>query len=186
MAKRSDWEKYWAGHPFPKEASSFLKENVSFLKKGKILNLGAMGGSQALFLASQGFEVDAMDLCETGVAHAQELIKTKSAFFAIKSVDLDFFLVPVRKYDSTAIVDFYASPRLFHEVIRGLVPGGVLLVEGWLIDQMREKEGPQAPLDEYYRHNELLTNLKDMRILFYDERKNPWHKVRCLAVKPVI
>src|SRR3989338_8261701 len=123
MAKRSDWEKYWASHPFPKEASSFLKENVGFLKKGKLLNIGAMGGSQGVFLTSQGFDVDAFDLCDAGVEHATQLASSRSVSLSVnKAVDLDFFLVPVRKYDSVVIVDFYASPRLFHEAIRGLVP----------------------------------------------------------------
>jgi len=62
-----------------------------------------------------------------------------------------------------------------------------LVVESWLSDENREIFSPEDTFRDYFfRSNEVLNNLKGMRILYYNEdRIQGKHTVRCLAQKPL-
>ena len=72
-------------------------------------------------------------------------------------------------------------------MIKALKQGGTLLVESFLIDEMKEPIGKdEVWRDCYFKPNELLKNLQGMRILFYHEGEERGRQVvQCLAQKPL-
>ncbi len=56
-----------AGFAYGTEPNDFLLENFSKLTKGKVLCLAEGEGRNAVFLATKGFDVTAVDLSEVGL-----------------------------------------------------------------------------------------------------------------------
>jgi len=58
------WDQRFKGKKFAfgKKANSFLRGHIALLPKGKALDLAAGEGRNAVFLAQNGFKVDAVDI----------------------------------------------------------------------------------------------------------------------------
>lgn len=184
------WNEIYRKAPFKsgKAPSPFLVEMRSKLRKGKILEIGMGEGANAVYLAQQGFTVKGFDLSTVAVEHATQLATDTGVTIEAKRADLDLFLFGLLEYDSVFMHDFKPSViRYYSEIIRSLKQGGTLLVESATMEEMKEPIGAEdSHKDYYFKTNELLRNLKELRILFYQEDViDGRHVVRCLAQKPL-
>ncbi len=166
---------------------SFLKEHAQKLFVGKTLDVAMGEGQNAVYLAGLGHEVSGFDLSDTAVKHAVELAKTKEVEIVAKRADLDLYIFGLMEFDN--IIMFHYRPsvtRYYGEFVRALKQGGYLMVEAELIQGMNEiiPRGEEYR-DLFFRPNELLKHLKDLRILFYREDViGGKHLVQCIAQKP--
>lgn len=187
-------EDYWNGlyekSPFAggKEPNRFLQRMLPRVQKGRILDVAMGEGVNATFLAQKGSQVRGFDISSVAIARSLQLAKDTGVDIEAKRIDLDLFLMGVMEYDSVVMTYFKPSvTRFYGEIIKGLKQGGTLLVESSMIEDMPEGLAKnEAYRNFYYGPNELLQQLKDLRILFYhegivDER----HVVQCLAMKPL-
>src|SRR4030065_2991222 len=74
-----------------KKANPFLKKHIPLLPRGKALDIATGEGRNAIFLAQNGFEVDAVDISEKGLKKAQK-------FAGEKGVNINTFLVDLDQY----------------------------------------------------------------------------------------
>ncbi|MBI4925988.1 MAG: class I SAM-dependent methyltransferase [Bdellovibrio sp.] len=166
----------------------FLVNQLERLSKGKALDIGMGEGINAVYLAKNGFSVKGFDLSQTAIEHALALAKETGVSIETRQVDLDLFLFGLLEYD-TVLMSYFKPPlvRYYSEIIRTLKQGGTLLVESFMIDEIKEPIAPdESYRDYYYRPNELLQNLRGLRILFYQEGMVDGKcVVQCLAQKPV-
>ncbi|MGE0643021.1 MAG: dihydroneopterin aldolase [Nitrospira sp.] len=174
----------------------FLVHQLPRLPKGKVLDVASGTGRHALFLASLGYQVDAIDrdaqaLAQlSATAHGRHLTG-----IATQTIDLE--LPPPHNpnlgqdaYD-VILVFFYLTRPLFPHLIHALKPGGLLLYETFLIDNHFRHHHPRRR-EFCLTHNELLHLTADLRILYYDEGPHEGHHgmdapytAQLVAQKPV-
>lgn len=117
---------------------------------GRALDIGAGEGRNALFLASRGFDVIAMDQSEVGMQKAQQLARDRGLSLHTQVVDLQEFDAEHDSFDVISSI-FVHLPRALRAAVHQRVPswlkpGGVFLLEAYAPDQIeRSTGGPKDP-----------------------------------------
>ena len=153
--------------------AKFLLQQLHRLPKGKVLDVAAGRGRHALFLASHGFQVDAVDRDEGALAHlsasAQHHVPTA---VTTRVLDLEQLAPSVPNlgkdvYD-VILVFFYLHRPLFPAIMAALKPGGVLVYETFTIDNHVHHQHPKRR-EFCLSPNELLRLTSPLHVLHYDE-----------------
>lgn len=167
------WEARYASdkYLYGREPIPFLKHYVGLLQKGKTIDIAMGEGRNAVFLAEQGFQVEGIDCSPKAIEKAKALAAEKKVSIEAKVQNLDFFLMPLLRYDTMVMTYFRPQARFFSEIKRGLLPGGTVVLEAYTTEQLRQNPGnnPMLEFEECYRPNEMLTHLKDLHVLYYRE-----------------
>lgn len=151
----------------------FLVQQLHRLPKGKVLDVAAGSGRHSLFLASQGFQVEAIDRDAQAMAQLLTLARTrKLATLTTRTIDLEQSAphepdLGKDTYD-VIVVFFYLYRSLFPSLIEALKPGGVLVYETFTIDNYVHHKHPKR-WEFCLAHNELLRLTSDLHVLHYDE-----------------
>lgn len=174
------------GYLFGKDPSPFLSDHTKLLKKGDTLDLAMGEGRNAVHLAAQGFNVTGIDFSQTACDRAKALAYEKGLTFEIKKQSLDFFLIPLMKYDTIIVSNFHPTLSIMKNLVRGLTVGGTLLVEGYTKEQITHGKGIKPEFFECFGSNELLRELIGLKVLLYNERQlnDGEYKVQMIGLKP--
>lgn len=164
-----------AHHVQPTEATParFLTQQLHRLPKGRSLDVAAGSGRNALYLASHGFQVDALDRDEQALATLAAAAKQKNLpNLHVQTVDLERTTddrpeFPKNTYD-VILVFFYLHRPLSPWLIEALKPNGVLIYETFTIDNYFRHHHPRR-WEFCLAQNELLRLTSDLRVLSYDE-----------------
>ena len=164
------WDERFKGKKFAlgRKPNPFLKKCLPFLQKGKALDIAAGEGRNAAFLATYGFEVDAVDISKEGLQKARKLAKEAGIQVHTIVSDIDAYQIAKEKYD--LIANFYFLKRsLIPRIKKGLKKGGRVIFETYTLEQ--RSLGIKGPKHAKYflKPNELLRLFKDFRILVYRE-----------------
>jgi tellurite methyltransferase len=163
---RDKWNQTYHNQP-PKRGTSPIVERFSGLATGRVaLDVACGQGSNAKYLADEGFTVDAVDISIEGLKSLKEHAPQVRSL----CVDLDVFDIPASRYDLIINIR-YLNRRLVPQMIEGLRPGGVLIFETYLLTG--EEDRRRFRKDYLLRENELLHLFLPLRILFYEERSEP-------------
>jgi SAM-dependent methyltransferase len=157
------------GREFPH--NKFLAEMIRGRKPGKALDIGIGEGRNALFLASQGWEVTGFDISDVGVQLAQQAAQKRGLKLEALVEDVDRFDYGKRRWD--LVVGMYMHTMITRnaaKIIDSLKPGGVIVVEGFHRDLNRQ--GLQGG-NIGYRSNELLRAFDRLRVLQYEDTVGP-------------
>jgi len=184
------WEAKYRSTPdylYGKAPSPFLTEHIHLMRKGETLDVAMGEGRNAVFLASKGFAVTGVDFCDTAVERAKKLAGGTGVAVEAKLQNLDFFLIPLMKYDTIVVCDFHPALTVLKSLTRGLQKGGTLLLEGYAMDQLRQEKGYRPEPFECYKPNEALEMAKDVHVILYNEREVAPHewRVQLVARKPL-
>jgi len=126
----------------------FLTQQLHRLPKGKALDVAAGSGRNALYLASHGFQVDAVDRDEQAMAQLAGTAKQCNIpNLRVRTVDLERTVderpeFPKQEYD-VIVVFFYLHRALFPALIESLKPNGVLIYETFTIDNYLRHRHPR-------------------------------------------
>jgi len=169
MTDRLKWNKKYETDHLSDAPSSVVKRFFKLAGGKKALDIAAGNGRNALFLADQGFAVDAVDIADAGL----NLFSGKHANVHPICADLDNFDIPPNQYDLIINIK-YLSRRLFPYIREGLKRGGILIFQTFLDSP---NGGSEQPLCRDYRlrENELLHAFLSLKILFYKEGKEKSH-----------
>jgi SAM-dependent methyltransferase len=135
-----------------------------FPSAGHALDIGAGEGRNALFLASRGLDVLAVDQSEVGMRKAQRLAGERGLKLRTRAVDLQDFAADDNSLEVISSI-FVHLPSALRASVHGgvqrwLKPGGVFALEAYAPDQIeRGTGGPKdpsllAPLDVILRELE--------------------------------
>lgn len=103
-------------------------ERVAGLLPGRrALDIACGEGRNALFLAQRGFEVDAVDISEEGLAKGRKRAEREGVGVNFVQADLDHYRLEA-EYDLILNFNFLLRP-LLSEAVAHLTPGGVLVLE---------------------------------------------------------
>lgn len=166
---RIKWNEKYQSQDYPVEPSEIV-EKYSKLAGGKnALDIAAGNGRNALFLARQGFRVDAVDISDKGLAR----FAGKHPGIHPICADLDEFDIPAGRYNLIININ-YLNRRLFPYICEGLSPRGVLIFQTFLESHGSTKEQP-ACRDYLLRSNELLHAFLSLKIIRYTEAEENRH-----------
>ena len=183
----STWDDYYKDDDFVfgSEPSYFLRmEGAPLLtipKGSKVLLLGAGEGRNAVYMASLGYDVTAVDQSKVALEKAEKLAKDKGVEITTVCCDLNDFKFGVSSWDCIVAifchVDPYTRDKVFRLIPSALKKSGFVIMEGYNIKQRGFKTGgpEKAPLmwskqmlDGYFsqelkivRNKELYRNLEE-------------------------
>jgi SAM-dependent methyltransferase len=129
--------------------------DLGLIAPGRALDLGCGPGRNALYLASHGFEVDAVDLSPVAIAWARERAQEARADIGFRCGDA--FALSAAAPSATDLggqYDLIVDSGCFHHLAlldRLLAPGGHLALTCFAAGEM----GSELPDDELYREREL-------------------------------
>jgi SAM-dependent methyltransferase len=163
LKDRLKWNEKYQSQSYPDEPAAIVKEYAKLASGKKALDIAAGNGRNALFLAQQGFSVDAVDISDAGL----NLFAPKHANIHPICADLDDFDIPSKRYDLIINIKFL-NRRLFPYIYEGLAPGGVLIFETFLNSPNPAKNQPGCR-DYMLLENELLHAFLSLKIVCYKE-----------------
>jgi len=169
-ADKRRWDERFGSKEFAlgKEPNPFLKKHIHLLPKGKALDMATGEGRNAVFLAQNGFEVDAVDISEKGLKKTRKLAREKGVKVNALLVDLDHYEIERDRYN--LIANFYfLKRRLIPRIRKGLKNGGRVIFETYLLEHRTLASGGPKQAKYFLKPNELLGLFKNFRILFYRE-----------------
>jgi len=148
---KADWDKRYAGSDllWSVEPNRFLVEETATLAPGRALDLAAGEGRNAIWLAEQGWNVDAVDFSPVALAKAQRLAQTRAVELNWIEADVEQHPLADLEYD-LAIVFYLHLPwermrRVLHRASAAVAPRGTLLLVGH--DRTNLEQGHGGPKD---------------------------------------
>lgn len=147
------WDQRYSGDElvYGEAPNDFLVHMAGRLARtGHALDIGAGEGRNALFLASRGLDVLAIDQSEVGMRKAQRLARERGLKLRTQAVDLQHFDAERDSFDVVSSIFVHLPGPLRAAVYRRigawLRPGGVFLLEAYAPDQIeRDTGGPKDP-----------------------------------------
>lgn len=137
---------------YGKEPNHFLAESAKYLTPpGKILSLGEGEGRNAVYLASLGYSVTAVDSSIIGLRKALALAEEKNVRIKIIEADLAEYPFEIDKWD--AIVSIFCHlpsalrKKVHGNIIKSLKSNGILILESYSKNQLKYKSGGPKDLD---------------------------------------
>jgi len=166
------WEAKHTAEQEPGEPAAFLRQIFQTgpweIQPGRALDIATGKGRNALFLAEQGFTVDAIDISEVGLQQAQRQAEKQGLTLNLVQADLASFEFPDSAYDLILNINFLLR-SLVPKIKNALLPGGYIIFDTYLLDQ-QDLGHPRNPA-YLLNHNELLDLFRGFRILCYQEGK---------------
>jgi SAM-dependent methyltransferase len=133
------------------QPNDFLVSVAADIPRGKLLSLGEGEGRNAAYLAALGWDVTAVDSSEVGLEKARRLAAEKGVNITTLVADLGDFQIRPNSWD--AIISIFCHvpsairAPLHQAVVRGLKPGGVLVLEAFTPRQLEMGTGGPASPD---------------------------------------
>ena len=147
----------------------WLVENFNSLPKGLALDVAMGNGRNAVYLATRGFDVDGVDVDPDVVAQARATARRFHAPIraVIGNVEDGTYIIPMEAYDVIVVFNFLHRP-LFRDIKDGLKPGGVVVYQTYLEEQIRF--GPPRNPSHLLAAGELAHVFSEFEILRIHER----------------
>jgi SAM-dependent methyltransferase len=164
-------ERYAAsGYFYGTEPNDFLREQAHFIPAGgTVLCLGEGEGRNAVFLAQRGYDVVALDQSPVGLAKAQQLAASRSVSIRTSMTDLSGYRFDGGTWDGIVSIWCHlpqaVRSTLHRQVLGGLKPGGVFLLEAYTPQQLLHGTGGPKEVDLLPTLAELRRDLEGMEIL---------------------
>ncbi len=179
----SIWDERYAPNTYfyGTEPNDFLREHASFIAPGgNVLCLGEGEGRNAVYLAGRGYDVVALDQSPVGLEKAQRLANSKSVRIQTIVANLDGYRFESGRWDGIVSIWCHLPSAmrtvLHRQVIVGLKPGGVFLLEAYTAQQLRYGTGGPKDADLLPSLAELTHDLEGMEILQGTEGERVVHE----------
>lgn len=175
--QRTFWNERFAGEDylFGTAPNAFLAAQCERLKPGmRALAVADGEGRNGVWLAQQGLDVLATDFSPVALAKAQKLAKAASVTLKTECVDLASWDWGGPRFDVVAAIFIqFAEPawrtQMFARIKQVLLPGGLLLLEGYRPKQLEYGTGGPSQLENLYTRELLEREFADMDILHLSE-----------------
>ena len=172
---REKWDKKYTemtGLLAKRPPSAFVSDYFKDAPGTRALDLACGGGRHSLFLAEEGFNVDAVDISTV----ALEALRSQADPDRINLIeaDLDTFMPETEAYDLIVKTNFL-DRDLIQRAKAALKPGGIMVVETYMADEGNEK--PDSNPEFLLQKEELLSLFGEgFSILEYKEFWNELHE----------
>ncbi len=165
------WDKRYSTkeYEYGTEPNEFFKQYIDRTDPGKVLLPAEGEGRNAVYAASRGWFVDAFDYSR--VAREKALKLSQSQNVKINYTVSDFFDFTIKSdyYDLIALIYTHVhrdNRRALHQrLVTGLKKPGVLLLEAFSTQQLKNDTGGPKNIDMLYTLEDLKGDLKSLTFL---------------------
>jgi 2-polyprenyl-3-methyl-5-hydroxy-6-metoxy-1,4-benzoquinol methylase len=158
---------------YGKKPNDFLAGVVDQLPTGRLLSLAEGEGRNAVFLAEKGFEVVAVDSSSVGLQKAEKLARERKVNIELHLEDLSRYEIKPDSWDVIVSIFCHVSPeirkRLHKQVVEGLRPGGMLVLEAYRPEQLQYKTGGPPTAEPMMMLSALREELTGLEIIHGEE-----------------
>ncbi len=177
--KRDDWNRRYEGEElvWSVEPNRFLVEEAAGLTPGRALDLATGEGRNAIWLAEQGWLVEAVDFSNVGLEKARRLAGAREVEVRWVLADLLEYAPPERAFDLVLL--FYLQlpweqmRRVIRSAARAVAPGGTFLLVGHDRTNLeRGWGGPKSPA-VLYTPQEVAGELTGLELREASRRRRP-------------
>ncbi len=138
-------------YAYGRQPNEFLVSQIHRLPKGKVLSLAEGQGRNAIYLAELGYQVTAVDSSAVAMRHTGEFAQQAGVSVATITADLADFSIEKNQWD--VILSIYCHlpsilrKKIHRQVIQGLHPGGIFLLESFTPQQIEHQTGGPKNVD---------------------------------------
>ncbi len=163
------------GYLFGTEPNRFLESQKFRLRPGQRALASADGeGRNGVWLAKQGLSVTSVDFSPVALAKARSLAEGAGVPIGTIEADLANWAWPPAAFDVVVgiFIQFASPPEraaMFAGMKTALVPGGLLILEGYGPKQLDYRTGGPGQLENLYTRKLLEDSFADMDILHLAE-----------------
>ncbi|MCW8821596.1 MAG: methyltransferase domain-containing protein [Sulfurovum sp.] len=138
------WNEKYQNNEIPDEPIKLVRDYASLATGKQALDIACGMGRHSKYLASLGFEVDALDISSVALAQLKNIPNIHTI-----EVDFDTYTLPKEKYD-LIVCTYFLERKLFPQMIDALKPNGLILMETFLYhpDNERIPSNPVFLLNE--------------------------------------
>ena len=147
------WDERYASpdYVYGTEPNDFLASVASRIPEGRVLSIADGEGRNGVYLATLGHDVTSVDASAVGLAKAQQLAASRGVYITTTVADLAEYPIAAGAWQGIVSIFCHLPPplrRMVHaDVVRGLAPGGVYVLEGYTLDQLRHGTGGPSSAD---------------------------------------
>lgn len=150
--------------------NQFLFENISVFPKGKILLAAEGEGRNAVFVAQNGYPVNAFDTSEKGKLKADALAKEKNVTINYQVGTLEQIGYENESFDGLVLIYAHFDDSIrasMHKKLLDLVkPGGIILFEAFNKDQLQYPSGGPKKLEMLFDIEEVKNEFQNCDFSF--------------------
>ncbi len=163
---------------FGTQPNRFLVAQAHRLVPGaRALSVADGEGRNSVWLAARGLAVEAVEISPRAVEKAKRLATEHAVTVHFEVADVREWRWPTARFDAVvAIFIQFAAPdersRLFANFRRALVPGGILILEGYGVEQIGHGTGGPPQVENLYTREMLEQAFDDFDILLLDVRED--------------
>lgn len=196
----SNWDEQYSreGWLFGTEPNDFLKGEAHRIPEGQVLCLGEGEGRNSVFLAEMGYEVVGVDSSQVGLDKAQALARERGVFVETVVSAIEDFDLKEGEWEGIVSIFFHLPPelrkRVHAAVVRGLAPGGILILEAYTPKQLEMGRSGPSKVEKLMTLDLLREELEGLdfvvaREVERDIREGEMHRgigavVQVVAVRP--
>ena len=163
-----------AGYLYGKGPNDFFAQFIDTIPARKLLLPFAGEGRNAVYAAQYGWGVDAFDLDEEKIAHAQQLADEKVVSLNYQKADLYSFQGDEDDYDLIALIrvqlDQQEREKFHRHLLRFLKKGGRLIMEAYAKEQPETNHALAYTENMLYSKEDLRHDFPDLRIDMLHEK----------------
>jgi 2-polyprenyl-3-methyl-5-hydroxy-6-metoxy-1,4-benzoquinol methylase len=181
---RRRWDERYAtseDHVYGTEPSALVVEHRALYPEGGLaLDIAAGEGKNAVYLAREGFAVEAIDISAVGLAKARRLAEQHGVTIRTRLWDVKQSHLPDGPFDLVLCMH-YLQRDLAPRITACLAPGGVLVMELNTIENLKLHRRPSRRY--LLGPNELITWFPELVMLSYREGIFEGHGVAQLVAR---
>lgn len=178
MAQHSqnEWNTRYAGTQrlFSSVPNQLLVELTEGLAPQRAVDLGAGEGRNSLWLASQGWDVTAVDLSDVALERLRSYAEEQNFSLTTIVSDIETYLGHGDQFDLVVMAYVHVMPeerkRILEAASAAVAPGGHLFIVGHHLDSLG-KGGPPQP-ERLYTEDLFLDSLPGLELLIAERRQN--------------
>ena len=175
---RNPWDERYGSDDYfyGTDPNDFLRDHAAEIPAGgEVLCLGEGEGRNAAFLASLGHRVTALDQSPVGLDKAIRLAAAKGVRIDTAVADLEHYPIDPARW--SGIVSIWCHlpsalrPAVHRQIVGGLRPGGVLLMESYTPQQLIFGTGGPRSADLLPTLSELRRDFAELTLVHAEERE---------------
>ncbi len=162
---------------YGKQPNTFLAANShylhTYLPKGKVLCLAEGEGRNGVYLAKQGYQVEAVDGSKVGMQKAQALAKAENVAIHTTVADLAEYTIQPNNYSGIVSISCHLPKslrvKIHQQVVAGLQQGGVFILEAYTPAQLAFSTGGPKDVDMLMTLADLKNELQGLDVILGQE-----------------